>query len=206
MLYYYRRPVMSRGSFLSDYGIEEEFFITTNSNLDNVKEALQKRFCEKHEMKEFSEKAYRDALAKGVSFNDGGDALGNHEYNYESAKKSIDDLKLYKTISEKIYTVEKGEESPKYWIGAWDESDLFYMPHGGYFEYQETWDEFKKLALDNPLSIVTETKERPKKSSVPRDLRDSEDFIGRILDDNLIPMKEHKYCHWSRYKEWLTTH
>lgn len=206
MLYYYHRPVMSRGSFLSDYGIQEHFLITTNSNLNKVKEALQKRFCEKHEMKEFSEKAYRDALAKGVSFNDGGDAHGNHEYNYESAKKSIDDLKLYKTISEKIYTVEKGKESPKYWIGAWDDSDLFYMPHGGYFECQETWEKFKKLALDNPLSIVTETQERPKKSSVPREFQKPQYFIGRILDDNLNPMEEHKYCDWDSYKKWLTTH
>ncbi len=51
-------------------------------------------------MFKFSQTAYEDALRRGVVFNDGGDAQGDHEITFDNAKHAIENIELYESVFE----------------------------------------------------------------------------------------------------------
>lgn len=202
MLYQYYVPEIPKLSPWRDYGVDEDLLITTNGNLESVKKALRKRFAKKHEMYAFTPEDYEISLkVKKVKFNDGVKASGPNEYTFEKVDESINNLKLYRKIEERIYNIEEGKEPPECWIGVNIENTLLYMPNGGYFEYEEEWNKFKETVKKNPFIITHETDKRPPKSFCPR--RCPEKSTRRILNDKLKPIDDYKYCSYTVYKDLM---
>ena len=198
MLFDYYVPPMSRGSELSDFGIDVDFVITTNGNLESVKKAVKKLFIKKHRMDGFSQRAYEDALRRGVVFEDSNDGQGDHEYTFDSAKRAIEDIEEEYKITEERYKLKVGS-----WIGVyfWKEKVMKYFPEKSSVSPYE-WQALMNAIREGKIPAFPEVEyKRPLRSFVPKNI-DKKD-IKRILDDDLKPMDNYQYCHFYQYKECL---
>lgn len=201
MLFVYDIPSMSRGSELRDFGIDTDslwFVTTTNGNLESVKKAVEKLFIKKHKMFEFSQIAYEDALRRGVVFYDDGDAQGDHEYTFDSAKRAIENIEEVYKIPEERYKLKVGS-----WIGVyfWKEKVIKYFPEKSSVSPYD-WQALMNVIKEGKIPAFPEVEyKRPLRSFVPKNL-DKKD-IKRILDDDLKPMDNYQFCHFEDYKECL---
>ncbi len=201
MLFVYHIPDMSRGSELKDFGIDTDslwFVTTTNGNLESVKKAVKKLFIEKHKMFEFSQRAYEDALSRGVVFEDSNDGQGDHEYTFDSAKRAIENIEEEYKITEKRCKLEA-----KSWIGVyfWKEKVMRYFPKKSSVSPND-WQSLMNAIKERKIHEFPEVEcTRPLISFVPKNLNKKD--IKRILNDDLKPMDNYQYCYFDKYKECL---
>ena len=209
MFYEYHMSAPSRsGNMKCLFGMDDEigmFFDTTQSNIEKTREMLKKKFCQKHEMTDFTQESYDEADRKGVTFNDGGSAHGDHGYTFKSVEEKLDGLKRLETIKEYKYST---NYEPQAWIAVMMEKGfgdkqkiLLYVPNGSYFGTVSDWDDY----LDS-MREVNRCKElspiggclcgdagiRPDKTTVPSNCKEKHTLV--LWDDELENVKELNYC------------
>ena len=198
VLYEYIVPDVSRSSDINSiFGLNSDSggscsFYTTERDLEKVKKKLREKFCKRHRMESFTQEEYNIAKKeRGVEFNDGGQAFGNHYYDFEGVSHAIEDI-TRKEVPVRIYNC-GDHKSPEEWCciiydGYGKVETIVYLPNRSYFDStDQSWQEFLSdmSTFDGMIKHTKELISTPPDRSTVRLIEGKTDDSFELLDNDL---------------------